>query len=317
MHRLQVAKPILLCKSRSANLSSNVPAVVSRSWTRNAQQKFRNWRREQIADRTFATNTSRWFFRSAEVAADGGRIPSKIGFNRRSGFGRKRCGTKKETLSRRFHPSQWDLVQWMSDLQKDLQEAMLSGRIQDVTRLAKVVAHEGAAVEDVDCGRVCSRGRELSRVFVRRVFVWGAKESVLERLHLLGLSDVGVAGPWCLRTRNHWFHQGSLSQARGQLCWPAHEHSATQEWRRTNPVEFLRPEFTSKAETSTRPNGSGAEFSVESPPSEFHNQSQSFSPSRQRSLVEALRVRHSKLRPIRAATEVESCMKCSGSGTTG
>ena len=37
-----------------------------------------------------------------------------------------------------------DLVQWLSDRQKDLQEAMLSGRIQDVTRLAKLVADGGA-----------------------------------------------------------------------------------------------------------------------------------------------------------------------------
>ena len=33
-----------------------------------------------------------------------------------------------------------DLVQWMADRQKDLQEAMLSGRTHDVTRLAQLVA---------------------------------------------------------------------------------------------------------------------------------------------------------------------------------
>ena len=40
-----------------------------------------------------------------------------------------------------------DLVQWMSDRQKDLQEAMLSGRIQDVPRLAKLVADGGAQLK--------------------------------------------------------------------------------------------------------------------------------------------------------------------------
>ena len=40
-----------------------------------------------------------------------------------------------------------NLVQWMSDRQKDLQEAMLSGRIQDVPRLAKLVADGGAQLK--------------------------------------------------------------------------------------------------------------------------------------------------------------------------
>ena len=40
-----------------------------------------------------------------------------------------------------------DLVQWMSDRQKDLQEAMVSGRIQDVPRLAKLVADGGAQLK--------------------------------------------------------------------------------------------------------------------------------------------------------------------------
>ena len=40
-----------------------------------------------------------------------------------------------------------DLVQWMADRQKDLQEAMLSGRIHDVTRLAKLVAYGGAQLK--------------------------------------------------------------------------------------------------------------------------------------------------------------------------
>ena len=54
-----------------------------------------------------------------------------------------------------------DLVRWMCDRQKDLQEAMLSGRIQDVTRLAEVVADGGAqlktwiALARSPCGRGC------------------------------------------------------------------------------------------------------------------------------------------------------------------
>ena len=40
-----------------------------------------------------------------------------------------------------------DLVQWMSDRQKDLQEAMMSGRVQDVPRLAKLVADGGAQLK--------------------------------------------------------------------------------------------------------------------------------------------------------------------------
>ena len=35
----------------------------------------------------------------------------------------------------------------MSDRQKDLQEAMASGRIQDVTRMAKLVADGGAQLK--------------------------------------------------------------------------------------------------------------------------------------------------------------------------
>ena len=40
-----------------------------------------------------------------------------------------------------------DLVQWMADRQKDLQEAMLSGRAHDVTRLAQLVAEGGAQLK--------------------------------------------------------------------------------------------------------------------------------------------------------------------------
>ena len=40
-----------------------------------------------------------------------------------------------------------DLVQWMADRQKDLQEAMLNGRTHDVTRLAQLVAKGGAQLK--------------------------------------------------------------------------------------------------------------------------------------------------------------------------
>ena len=40
-----------------------------------------------------------------------------------------------------------DLVQWMADRQKDLQEAMSSGRFHNVTRLAQLVADGGAQLK--------------------------------------------------------------------------------------------------------------------------------------------------------------------------
>ena len=66
-----------------------------------------------------------------------------------------------------------DLVQWMSDRQKDLQEAMVSGRIQDVPRLAKLVADGGRPVEGMD--RKISPSRHDTGFFVRKVSTWGLR----------------------------------------------------------------------------------------------------------------------------------------------
>ena len=54
----------------------------------------------------------------------------------------------KKRLREDFRPSLCqDLVQWMADRLKDLQEAMASGRVQDIPRLAKLVEDGGAQLK--------------------------------------------------------------------------------------------------------------------------------------------------------------------------
>ena len=88
------------------------------------------------------THSNRRFRRSAKIAADGGRTPIEIEF---SGHSEGHCdaGCGEDHVPACVE----DLVQWMSDRQKDLQEAMVSGRIQDVPRLAKLVADGGAQLK--------------------------------------------------------------------------------------------------------------------------------------------------------------------------